>query len=208
MPLEGSDSPGQSGPPQASPEPHPEGAEFDARPWWMSPEAWLLFVAGLAADQLSKAAITANLVRGESWPAEGFFRFTYARNTGTIFGLLRDQGLLLTVVSFAALGAILIFFRESAFPSRLTRVALGMMVGGAIGNLLDRLRLGFVVDFIDVGPWPIFNLADSLILVGIGILVWSATGRPKVLDEAVEADSGEKPEVSPPARAEDDGEQG
>ena len=208
MPLEGSDSPGQPGPPPAGPEPHSAGAERDTRPWWAAPEAWLLFVAGLAADQLSKAAITANLVRGESWPVDGFFRFTHSRNTGTIFGLLQDQGLLLTIVSFAALGAILLFFRESAFPSRLTRVAVGMMLAGAIGNLLDRLRLGFVVDFIDIGPWPIFNLADSLIVVGIGIIVWSTTARTQDTADSVDAEVDEKLEDSPPVRVEDDGERG
>ena len=104
-------------------------------------------------------------------------------------------------------GAILLMFRRSAFPSRLPRVALGMMLAGAIGNLLDRLRMGAVVDFIDIGPWPIFNIADSLIVVGIAITVWSATARPQDLDEPVDANDGEKSELSNPVRVENDGEQ-
>lgn len=139
---------------------------------------WTAFAVALAADQVTKNLVTASLVRGESWPLDGLFRFTYARNTGTIFGLFPDQGTLLTIVSFAALAGLVFFFRSSSFNGWIMRAGLGLMIGGAIGNLVDRVRLGFVVDFIDVGPWPIFNLADSFIVTGIAIIAWSATFRP------------------------------
>ena len=116
---------------------------------------------------------------------------------------------LLTVISaatpllFAAMGELVVE------KSGVLNLGIeGMMLAGAIGNLADRLRLGFVVDFIDIGPWPIFNLADSLIVVGIGIIVWSATARTQDTADSVDAEDDEKPEVSPPVRVEDDGERG
>ncbi len=132
-----------------------------------------VLVLALAADQLTKAVVLANLGFGESWPAEGFFRFTFVRNTGTAFGFFQDQSMVMTVVSLVAVALIVLFYRNAAMASPLTRVALGLQVGGAIGNLLDRLRHGYVVDFIDVGPWPVFNVADSAIVTGIfGLLLF------------------------------------
>ena len=124
----------------------------------------------ILTDQISKTIITSTLARGESWPDEGFFRATYVHNSGTAFGLFQGQGFILTIISFVAVGALIFFFRRGGIHSIIVRIAVGMMIGGAIGNLLDRVRLGFVVDFIDVGPWPIFNMADSFITVGIATL--------------------------------------
>ncbi len=143
---------------------------LEGRPWYADRFVWILFVGALALDQVVKAIVVASLARGESWPVDGFLRFTYARNSGTAFGLFQDQGILLTVVSFAALGGMLFYFRSAPLNSRLVKVAIGMMIGGAIGNLIDRIRFGYVVDFIDVGRWPIFNAADSFITVGITLL--------------------------------------
>jgi len=131
---------------------------------------WIVIAAALLTDQITKAIITSNLARGESWPDNGFFRATYARNSGTAFGLFQDQGFVLTIVSFIAVAMLIYFFRGGGIRSIVVRIAIGMMIGGAIGNLIDRVRLGFVVDFIDVGPWPIFNIADSSITVGIATL--------------------------------------
>ncbi len=147
-------------------------------PWLRDPLPWLAFAVALAADQISKAAITSTLLRGPSWPDDGFFRFTYVRNSGTVFGLLQGQQLLLTIVSFVILAGMIYFFRRSPLPSKLMRVAFGMLLAGALGNLIDRLRFGSVVDFVDVGPWPIFNLADSSILIAIGIFIWRSTTQP------------------------------
>jgi signal peptidase II len=148
----------------------PDAIEIEGKPWFADRFVWALFVGALALDQVVKVIVESSLARGESWPVDGFLRFTYARNSGTAFGLFQDQGILLTVISFAALGGMLFYFRSAPINSRLVKIAIGIMIGGAVGNLVDRIRLGYVVDFIDVGRWPIFNLADSFITVGITLL--------------------------------------
>ena len=112
-----------------------------------------------------------NFELGESWPATGFFRLTYGTNTGTAFGLFPDQTLALILASFVAIGFLVYFYRAHGLNRPLLRAAIGMQLGGALGNLIDRLTTGAVVDFIDVGPWPIFNVADSCIVVGMIVLV-------------------------------------
>jgi signal peptidase II len=142
-----------------------------SRKWYSDPLLLAVLVAVFAADQLTKMLVVGGLELGESWPVEGFLRLTHARNTGTAFGLFQNQAMVLTIVSFAAVAAIVFFYRN-AIASPLLRAALGLQLGGAFGNLLDRVRLGYVVDFVDVGPWPIFNIADSSIVFGIAILAW------------------------------------
>ncbi len=141
------------------------------RSWYRD---WLLLSTVptvLFLDQISKLIIKNTLVLGESWPAEGFFRITYGTNSGTAFGLFPNQTLFLIIASFIAIGFLVYFYRTHARPRPLLRVAIGLQLGGALGNLLDRIAYGSVVDFIDVGWWPIFNLADSSILVGMAILI-------------------------------------
>ncbi|MCH8222953.1 MAG: signal peptidase II [Chloroflexi bacterium] len=152
--------------------------------WYADSLFWSLFLAALAADQITKAIVTSNLSRGESWPDDGFVRATYARNTGTAFGLFRDQGFTLTIISLVAVAGMIYFFRGTALKSWPMRLSIAIMLGGAIGNLTDRIRLGFVVDFIDIGAWPIFNLADSFITTGIAILVVSTVIFPDRISPA------------------------
>lgn len=130
-----------------------------------------ILVIAVVADQLTKQLVLENLGLGRSWPDDGFLRFTFVRNDGTAFGLFQDNGTLLTFVSIAAVALIVYFYREAAMASWFTRAALGLQLGGAAGNIIDRFRHGYVVDFIDVGPWPIFNIADSSIMVGIVALI-------------------------------------
>lgn len=125
----------------------------------------------LAIDQITKQLVRANLNLGESWPATGFVRLTHGTNTGTAFGLFPNQTLVLIVASVIAIGFLIYFYRTHALPMPLLRFAIGLQLGGALGNLIDRLRTGAVVDFIDVGRWPIFNVADSSIVVGMALLV-------------------------------------
>lgn len=141
--------------------------------------AWLadIYLAGLIvvvfiADQLSKGWVRDNLLPGRSIPDEGFFRITHISNTGSAFGLFPDQTFVLTLLSLVGIGILLVFFRKQSGRGIWLRTSLGLQLGGAIGNLADRLTLGGVTDFIDVGPWPIFNLADSSIVVGIIMLAW------------------------------------
>ncbi len=134
---------------------------------------WVLLAtapAVLAVDQLTKYLVRTNLFLGKSWPDEGFFRLTHGTNSGSAFGLFSAQTPLLIVASLVAIGFLIYFYRTHALPNPLLRFAIGMILGGAVGNLIDRLRVGSVVDFIDVGPWPIFNMADSSIVVGMVVL--------------------------------------
>jgi signal peptidase II len=148
-------------------------AEESGRPRirWYSDRLLMLTVFGVfLLDQVTKYLVRANLPLYDSWPSEGIFRLTHGTNSGTAFGLLQNQTLVLTVASVLAIGFLYYFYRTQALPSRLLRLAIGLQLGGAFGNLVDRLRVGAVVDFIDVGWWPVFNLADSSIVIGIGLL--------------------------------------
>lgn len=138
------------------------------------PTTWILMsvaVITLAADQWTKYLVRANLELYESWPREGFFRFTHGTNTGTAFGLFQDQTLWLTIASVFAIGFIIYFYRAHGGQTWLSGLNIGLLLGGAFGNLIDRVVAGKVTDFIDVGAWPIFNIADSAVVVGITLLI-------------------------------------
>lgn len=184
--------------------PHPAPAEAQeaalgpagktGRSWRLSllvdPLPWLALVTVFTADQVSKTLVIRSLTRFESWPTDGFFRFTHAWNTGTAFGLFPQYGGLLTIVSLVAVVILVLFYRMAKNPSAVVRVAFGMQIGGAFGNLFDRLRIGHVTDFLDVGPWPVFNLADSSIVVGIALMAWHFWNASRVEQTAR---SGAKP---------------
>ena len=168
------------------------------RSWYKDGLLLTIFLVTLGLDQLSKYLIQTNFYFGQSLPREGFFRLTYTTNTGSAFGLFPNQTLLLVLASFLGIAFLILFYRSHPVPGSFLRLSLGLQLGGAIGNLIDRVRLGRVVDFIDVGVWPVFNIADSAIVVGIGILIWivlfSKQGRNvrEAGDEAVRADSEEE----------------
>jgi signal peptidase II len=126
----------------------------------------------IALDQVSKFFIKANMNLGQSIPDEGLFRITYSTNEGMVFGLFANQTFLITLTAIVGIAAIIIYSRYPMFNHALVRVALGLMLGGAIGNLIDRIRLGEVTDFIDVGAWPVFNLADSAVVVGVVLVIF------------------------------------
>ncbi len=125
-------------------------------------------------DQGSKYLVLRNLRWGEPWnPITSLKRLvslTLVTNTGAAFGLLPDQGTLLAIVAIVVVVAILLYERHIPRGQPWLRIALGMQLGGAAGNLLDRLHYGHVIDFIDFKVWPIFNLADSAVVVGVCIL--------------------------------------
>jgi len=125
----------------------------------------------VAADQLTKIWIRSNLAVGQSIPDRGFFQITHIHNTGAAFGLFPGQSFLLTIVAAVGIVLLLVYalFIHRRFPfldNMLSWIALGLILGGTIGNLIDRLRLGYVIDFISVGIWPAFNIADSAVTVG------------------------------------------
>lgn len=136
---------------------------------------WLVPLV-LALDQVSKLAVARAMAEGESIEVLGdFFRLTYIHNPGAAFGLDVGSPLLHTLFSLVALGALGWLFRTAPPGARLLRCSLGMVLGGALGNIADRIRLGEVVDFFDFGlgelRWPVFNVADSFVTVGILLLI-------------------------------------
>lgn len=145
----------------------------------------LLLVAAVAAtvftlDRLTKTWIEENIPLGSARPIVGdYVRLVHAQNTGAAFGLLPERTTLLSVLSVLAVIAIVYYYRRIASSSWLVSATLGMQLGGAFGNLLDRVTRGFVVDFVDVGIGDVrfwaFNVADSSIVVGIflvTLLLW------------------------------------
>ena len=134
------------------------------------PLLWVA-LAVVAADQLTKYLVRAHMSLGESIPAEGPVRLTHTTNSGGAFGLFANQAFLLTLTSVVLILFILVSPRFLHLESLWPRLGLGLVWGGAVGNLIDRLRCGEVTDFIDLGDWPVFNLADSAITVGIIVLI-------------------------------------
>ena len=141
----------------------------------------LLSLAVLALDQVTKEIVSARLTLYASVPVvPGFFHITLVTNRGALFGLLHDladpwRGALFTVVPAAAIVLVLVFQYRTTLHDPLTQSGLALVLGGAAGNLADRVRLGYVVDFLDVfvgrHHWPAFNVADSSICCGVALLV-------------------------------------
>jgi signal peptidase II len=162
---------------------------------------WIVFVALAATvvvlDQLAKAAVTSALDPGESVPVLGdLVRIVFGQNTGALFGLFQDNAAMFGVVSLVVIGLIVAYHARAAVSPYLT-VTLGLLLGGAIGNMLDRIRLGYVVDFVDAGIGTLrfytFNVADSAISLSI-LLLFIAAIRPSLVE------GGETPPATPPAR--------
>jgi signal peptidase II len=147
------------------------------------PNKWRDVVfAGIAslvvvADQISKWWIVVNLALGESLFDTGFFRIVRVQNTGAAFGIFKGHPLIFTIFDFIGIAVflllVLVLSRRWYFLDRMpVRAAIGLILGGTIGNLIDRLRLGQVTDFLDFNIWPTFNVADASITVGVIILAF------------------------------------
>jgi signal peptidase II len=140
-----------------------------------------LTVAVVAADQATKALVRANIDFGSR---DGVFpgvELVHVRNRGVAFGMFADGGLVLIIIGGGCVAALLAFF---AAHSRRPLVWLptGLLLGGAAGNLIDRLHQGYVTDFIDLPLWPAFNLADSCITIGVLSLLYVLEGPPRHAD--------------------------
>ena len=127
-------------------------------------------------DQASKEWVRGAFSLHESVPViPGFFHLTYIRNTGAAWGMFSGQNIALSALALVMLAVLVVFRRKILPPGRVHRVALGLLCGGIAGNLFDRLRLDYVVDFLDffvrTSHFPAFNVADSAICVGVGIYV-------------------------------------
>jgi signal peptidase II len=156
------------------PIPQPEVSEHSGDTTSSSKERWILFIfAGLVLilDIVSKEIVRSNLPIYTYWAPfpslEQFFRFTHTTNTGVAFGLFQNGNLIFAI--FALVVSIgIIYFNQNLEPGNaVLRIALGLQLGGALGNLLDRLRFGSVTDFLDFGPWPVFNVADTAVVAGV-----------------------------------------
>jgi len=134
----------------------------------------LLFLSLAAAvitlDQLTKHLVRAYIDPGETFPEGWAVRLVNVSNTGAAFGILQNQGAFLVITSLVGVVAILLYYLYPPFEYWPMTAALALVLGGAIGNLSDRIRLGEVTDFIDFPHYPAFNVADSSIVVGVAVL--------------------------------------
>jgi signal peptidase II len=170
------------------------GADVQAQSY--SREKWILFiVAGmvLLLDYITKEIVRNNMPLYTYWapfPAlEQFFRITHTSNTGVAFGLFQNANLLFAV--FASVVSIgIMYFNQKLEPGHaMLRLALGLQLGGALGNLIDRLTQGYVTDFLDFGPWPVFNVADTAVVAGV-ILMGYLLLQEERRDRAAQLDAG------------------
>ena len=140
---------------------------------WARAVATVLVV--LALDQATKLAVDSSFVRGESVNVFFGLDITNTRNRGVAFGALEGRGEIVGVLIAVALVLLVAWFAVNASRARLW-LPVGMLLGGALGNLIDRAREGAVIDFIDPAFWPAFNLADSSIVIGVLALLYVMEG--------------------------------
>ncbi len=129
-------------------------------------------LAVFISDQIVKALVAGSLSNGQYVDLlGGLVRIDFTRNSGAAFGMFQSGSFVFAAVAILVSAGILIFYRRIAGSSTMVRIALGFILGGALGNLADRIRLGYVVDYVDLRWWYVFNLADTAIVVGVGILL-------------------------------------
>lgn len=134
-------------------------------------------------DRITKSIVINHIFMGQSMKViPGIFNFTLVLNTGTAFGLFKGQRIIFILFSFAVIGAIVGYILKHKEMNSVFTWALGLILGGAAGNLLDRIAHGCVIDFLDFRVWPVFNIADSCITIGVAILIlnmWATNSRSK-----------------------------
>lgn len=136
-----------------------------------------LFVLPLAVvilDQFSKYIVVENMALGESIPIiEEAFHLTYILNPGAAFGMFAHNRLFFIAIAVIVIGIIIWARREILASPWEVKAGCGLFLGGAIGNLIDRARQGLVIDFFDFRIWPVFNIADIAICIGVGLIIWN-----------------------------------
>ena len=136
---------------------------------------WAMIIVGVVfLDQITKWLTVISLDLYESFPLiEGVFHFTYVQNTGAAFGMLKDHRWIFLVISTVAMIALSIMLWKNRKGSKLLCVALAMIIGGGLGNMIDRCLLGYVIDFLDFTliNFAVFNVADSFVCVGVGLFI-------------------------------------
>jgi signal peptidase II len=145
------------------------------RPLGAGPTHWVglaaIVLAAVAADQLTKHIVTGRLRLDDGVHIAGPFWIHHVQNSGIAFGLFSSATPVVILLTGLAVAWMLVFFARSGARHPVLPVALGFVIGGSISNLLDRVRLGYVTDFLDLRFWPAFNLADSFIVIGVAILL-------------------------------------
>ena len=140
-----------------------------------TPVQWLalgaIALAAVVADQVTKHVVSTHLLLGDALHVVGPFSIRHVQNSGIAFGLFSSATPAVIVVTMIAVAWMLAYFSRSGARHPVLPVALGLVIGGSVSNLADRVRLGFVTDFLDFRYWPAFNLADSFIVIGVGILI-------------------------------------
>ena len=131
----------------------------------------VLALAAVGADQLTKWIVASNLELGEGLHVLGLFWIRHVQNSGIAFGLFTSATAAVIVLTAAAVAWMLTYFARSGARHPVLPIALGLVIGGSVSNLADRIRLGHVTDFLDLSHWPAFNLADSFIVIGVGIIL-------------------------------------
>lgn len=151
-----------------------------------------MIIAGsiITLDQITKTIVRNNIPFGGSWMPwewlEPVFRFVHWENTGAAFGLFQGGGIVFAILAVIISVFIIYYYPQIPENEKLMRVALSMQFAGAIGNLVDRVFRGPVTDFISVGDFPVFNIADSSITVGVGLLLltfWLSERKERTLEE-------------------------
>lgn len=145
----------------------------------------LIALVVLALDQLVKYYIQTSMFLGMSIPViDEVFHITYILNPGAAFGILQHQRVFFIFVALVLFAGIMYFYPKIQKENRLLVIATGLMAGGAAGNVVDRVKTGYVVDFIDFRIWPVFNIADVAIVVGVGLVIFCSAFLQDKKDEA------------------------
>jgi len=134
---------------------------------------FIIAASVFALDQITKAIIRATLDPGDAWPDRDWvLNIINVTNSGAAFGILQGQTVFLVVTSLVGVAAIGLYYLYPPLEHGLLRVALALQLGGAAGNLIDRIRVGEVTDFINFNFWPAFNVADASISIGVATIFW------------------------------------
>lgn len=141
----------------------------------------LVALGTLGLDQITKYVVIQNMQVGQSIPIiPHIFHLTFVKNVGAAFGILANRVPFFILVGIGAVIFIIVFYHKLKSEYKLVRFALSLVLGGALGNLTDRLRWGYVVDFFDFRIWPVFNVADCAVVIGMLLLIWEIFRNPEL----------------------------
>lgn len=141
---------------------------------------FFIAAAVVFVDLLSKIFVVRYMGLNESIPIiKNIFHLTYVQNPGAAFGILAYRTGFFVLAALIVVSFIIIYLRHLPQGHSMLRFALALQLGGVLGNLIDRLRLGYVIDFLDFRVWPVFNLADIAIVIGIGLLILDLARSPR-----------------------------